>query len=624
MVTAGNVAQAPKAAAAERPVKIALAMIFLLLFCVGAFYLAAACIPLARIHDIIPTVDPEGLTTFTRRYYQYVRTPHYYEQVRAKLVFFGATALFLAALQVCCLRPLTRAVEVCLADAHRLTDSFRRWCRGVPTAEWLLLSGLTTLAGVIRFHYLNQPMRFDEVTTLASYASRPFYVVLSVYAAPNNHVFHTILVRCVYLLFGNQPWALRLPALLAGMCLIPATYAFARTFYGQDAATLAAGLVGASSMMIDYSTQARGYTMVCLFSVMLFWLSMFLARNHNWAGWVLLGLLGALGFYTIPIMLYPYATAMAWLLLSSLLGETISPPKTILVGLLGAGLLSVFMVFWLYSPIFVVSGPGLVFANHWVESLSLPVFLRNFPFSLHSTWRTWNRDWPLALTLLLGVGFVISSIWSRQCGRHRIPVPLAMVVAVSPLLLIQRVVPFERVWLFALPVFLASASAGLVLVVGSADIHGRFRLWIPVVAILISLWAGICSYRGNSVYLRNPGRGLEQTARWLKTELKPGDSVLVAFMEKRSLSYYFDREGVSPRYIDAPSSRSVFVVVSEVAGSEPLPTILGVAKIQPECAAAAQRMSSFDAVSIYEISVPSSSPSPGCTVAGSTGLILTP
>jgi hypothetical protein len=507
-----------------------------------------------------------------------------------------------------------------------MVDDIRQWCREVSRAEWLLLSVITAIAGIVRFHYLHQPMRYDEVTTFASYASKPFYVVLSVYAAPNNHVLHTILVRCSYLLFGSQNWALRLPTLVAGMGIVPATYAVTRTLYGQAAAALAAGLVGASSTMIEYSTFARGYTLVCLFSLLLFWLGTFLARNHNWAGWVLLGLFGAFGFYTIPIMLYPYATVVAWLIFSSLAGDTTAPPRTIVTGLLVASVFAGFVAFWLYSPIFVISGPKAVFANHWVTALKTSVFLRNLPPSFVSTWRTWNRDWPVVLRLVLGVGFSISLIWSRRCGRYRIPFPLAMLAAVVPLLLAQRVVPFERVWLFALPIFLASASAGLALVVSGADIWTNgSRFLLPISVVLIFVWSTVCVWRGNSVYLVNEARGLEQTAGFLKADLKPGDSVLTGLWQKRSLTYYLEAAGVSSQFVDAPISRNLFVVVSEV-GSDTLPVILANAKIQPQCAGEAQQIGSFDAVSVYELSslVPCSSPTSNCTWRACQGLTKHP
>ena len=37
------------------------------------------------------------------------------------------------------------------------------------------------------------------------------------YTAPNNHILHTAMVRASYLVFGDSPPALRLPALLAGI-----------------------------------------------------------------------------------------------------------------------------------------------------------------------------------------------------------------------------------------------------------------------------------------------------------------------------------------------------------------------------------------------------------------------
>ncbi len=156
MVTAGKVAQAPKAAT-ERPVKIALALISLLLFCVGVFYLATACIPLAVLRNIIPTNDPEGLTAFTQDYYQYVRAPHYYEHVREKLAVFATLAFLLAALQLRFRPALTRGMEVCVADGYRMAGAIRQWRRGVSQAEWLRLSLLTALAGIIRFFISTSP-----------------------------------------------------------------------------------------------------------------------------------------------------------------------------------------------------------------------------------------------------------------------------------------------------------------------------------------------------------------------------------------------------------------------------------------------------------------------------------
>ena len=58
-------------------------------------------------------------------------------------------------------------------------------------------------------------MRYDESYTFQYHASQDVLNLVSDYTTPNNHIFHSLLVHCSYLLWGDSPAALRLPALLA-------------------------------------------------------------------------------------------------------------------------------------------------------------------------------------------------------------------------------------------------------------------------------------------------------------------------------------------------------------------------------------------------------------------------
>ena len=231
-------------------------------------------------------------------------------------------------------------------------------------------------------------MRYDEAITFVEYASRPFYVALSFYNTPNNHVFHTLLVRLAYLALGNHPWALRLPVLLAGLCLMPATYAAARSLYdSEQRSLLAAALVASSSMLIEYSTNARGYEIVCLLFMIMIPVGAYALRCRNWAAWLLLAVVSALGFYTIPIMLYPFGGLVVWLSLSiaggdsqrrcasrrSAQGNVHSAARSALVGLSVAIVLTMLLAGELYSPVLAVSGPKALFANKWVSASPFPV-----------------------------------------------------------------------------------------------------------------------------------------------------------------------------------------------------------------------------------------------------------
>jgi hypothetical protein len=69
--------------------------------------------------------------------------------------------------------------------------------------------------------FIMQPFKHDEAYTVTVFANQPLWGALSDYHLPNNHLFHTLLVHLTYSLFGYSQWAVRLPALLAGIAQHP-------------------------------------------------------------------------------------------------------------------------------------------------------------------------------------------------------------------------------------------------------------------------------------------------------------------------------------------------------------------------------------------------------------------
>ena len=131
------------------------------------------------------------------------------------------------------------------------------------------LIAIVVIGALLRAYYLRQPMRYDESVTYLYFASQSWTTVVSSYTYPNNHVFHSLLVKSFATVLGDDPWVLRLPAFIAGVAMIPATYAVGRRLFGSDAALIGAALVSASGALTFYSTNARGYTMICLASLLL-------------------------------------------------------------------------------------------------------------------------------------------------------------------------------------------------------------------------------------------------------------------------------------------------------------------------------------------------------------------
>jgi hypothetical protein len=121
-------------------------------------------------------------------------------------------------------------------------------------------------------------------------------------------------------IIGDHPAALRLPAFAGGVLLIPATAWLGWTVSrNRFAALLAALAVAGSSALIEYSANARGYSWLALFSVLLAVLTLKLlaepGRRVLWLGWAIVGGLGA---YTLPVMILPVAGSFVFLLFATI------------------------------------------------------------------------------------------------------------------------------------------------------------------------------------------------------------------------------------------------------------------------------------------------------------------
>jgi uncharacterized membrane protein len=420
-------------------------------------------------------------------------------------------------------------------------------------------------------------MRYDESGTSVHYASKPLYIGLTSYTAPNNHLFHTLLVHLSYLLLGNEPWAIRLPALIAGVLVVPATYLAARLLYDRDAALLAAGLVAASSKLVEDSTNARGYTILTLAFVCLLAAAVWFRRTADPAAGAAIAVIGAIGFYTIPVMLYAYGAVFVWLAWT--IGAEQGRARLLRCGLVSTLVATAVLTALLYAPVLVASGPHALLRNEFVTPRTWAYQAHHLPGSLASTFRSWNRDVPLPVAALLGLGFVVGVLAHRRIGKGAVSPAVAAVAWIAPVVVLQRVVPFERVWLFLLPLYLATAAAGLLHL---ARPVARRRLYRPAVAAVAIAacgalaGAGLASRSVAASEDTSTFRDAGPVTEFLAPRLRPGDRVLAAPPADLILEYYLDRRGLDAGallYAGVPGRRT-FVVVKEGPHDYPLPVVL--------------------------------------------------
>jgi len=333
-----------------------------------------------------------------------------------------------------------------------------------PAGVYMILGALTLIGIVIRILKLNRPILYDEAFTFIQYASRSFKYILASYSAPNNHILHTLFVGICYRLFGGHPWILRLPAFTAGVLGIPTAYITARRWFSAHQSLAGAALFAMTAGFINYSTNGRGYTMIILFSLLLANFGSILVKKQSSSALIAYGLTGALGFHTIPVFLYPMAGISLWVAVSYLVEKEPWRDRWRKLGLfLMVCALSGILTLLLYSPvIFLGTGIESLVGNEVVEALTLPDFLDGIDARVSITWGNWMKDLsPLVQNLLLA-GFSISLFLYWKVSRQKLPIQIFLVLADVILLVVQRVTPFGRVFLYLEAFYLIFAAAGLI------------------------------------------------------------------------------------------------------------------------------------------------------------------
>jgi uncharacterized membrane protein len=432
-----------------------------------------------------------------------------------------------------------------------------------------VLAIITVFGIFFRYAYLWRPMGHDETYTFIAFASRGLRVAVTDYHLPNNHVFHTILVNLFYQMLGDSPAVIRLTAFIAGVLIIPATYLVSRIFYDWKLGLVAASIVSALPVMVDYSTTARGYTIITLFALIIVAIAAYVKDHRNLIAWFLLMLVSSLGFYTNPTMIYPIGMAFTWLFLSGLVkdfqaGYGRSYYLYILVS--GAGI--IITAGFLYLPIIISSGISSVAGNEVVEALPWTDFTQSLLPRIRNTWQEWNRDLHPILTWVALIGLVASFFVPKLPKNRRVPLIISGFLWIATALVLQRVAPWPRIWLFLLPFFviwIAAGVAGLLNLLFIRSPHSQ-SVQTPLIVILIiaPMLAGVMrTYPQFTEKLHAKGE-VEQVADFLKGYLQPDDVVVVTSPDTVVLKYYLMRNDVEKEVTELRKgkevSRSIVVV----------------------------------------------------------------
>ena len=438
----------------------------------------------------------------------------------------------------------------------------------------MILAGIILLGAFYRYAYLWRPMGHDETYTFMAFASRGLRISITDYHLPNNHVFHTILVNLVYQMFGDSPAVIRFPAFLAGVMIIPATYSIGRLFYNSKVGLVGASIVASLPVLIDYSTTARGYTIITLFALLIIYLAVYVKDHRNMVAWGLLVVFSSLGLYVNPTMIYPIGMAFTWLLLSKLIHDASDTYGTrYYLYLLVSSLAIIIITLILYLPIILNSGFQSLISNDVIEALSWSDFIQSIKPRIKNTWLEWNRALPYAISLIAIIGLIASLFVPKLPKDRRMPLIMAGIIWIGTALLVQRVAPWPRIWLFLLPFFVIWISAGII---GLFELVFRRiprgdSLMVGLIGLLIAvpLISGLMrNYTQYDQKLHSQGE-VELVADYLQDYLQPNDVVVVTSPDTIVLKYYLRRNGLAKEFTELKKGKlfeRAIVVVNQAQG----------------------------------------------------------
>lgn len=423
--------------------------------------------------------------------------------------------------------------------------------------RWPVLTVLVLGGAAARLAVLDVPMRYDEAGTFMNLAVHRVAFITHFYAVPGNHILHTLLVHFSWRAFGNHIWAIRLPALIPGVGLIPAAYLAARELYDERAGLWAAALVAGSGPLIEYSTNSRGYMLGVLLVVLSLWTG---ARAVDGAGawsWAATGLLWTSAGYAVPTMAFGVLAVAAWMAATAIARRD---PRTLLLLVLtgaAAGLLALA----LYSAVLGQTG--------WTSVQTAGRDLGRLRILATRVGEDWARTAVHPIDWVVAAAFLAALPLHRRIARHTLPIGVAATAALVVVVAADQVAPFGRTFLYLLPLCLIQAAGALSWAsarAGAAPRRVGVATAVAAVAVAAILVAGELRVSQNGS--ETPPAAANDIVPVLRSHLRPREAVILPDPAvSLPVLYYFRRDNVVPPVLPpSPRPYRALVVVPASAG----------------------------------------------------------
>lgn len=466
--------------------------------------------------------QPEKLANFR----QMLLTPQRFVLVRCGSLFLTVLSV---AIVVVIWRRVPAFVRKTKAGSIRIASAIHGLWRRTSQTERLAVGLLFAAVFASRFYFVFRlPLHVDERFTYLYFVSKGWAVSAAYYPNPNNHILFSLLCNISDAFLASPLLVLRLPSLLFGMAALAGFWLSARYYFSFGVAIFATALLAFTPVVFGYGIQGRGYGLLLCWTVAAcFSLVKIVSRQNTKPLYATIFVTGSvLGFYTVPVFLYPFAGMCVYSVLYFSWKRKFLP----LTNFLFLAALVAVGVFALYLPVFVFNGWHSVSGNGWVAPLAWLDFKRDIASNLAASsrilWHDLPLSWCLTLAFSLITVFVVLSRRIPSIEKHWLALYLCCLWVVVPVVFVQKVLLYGRVLVYIFPLqWLAFALL--------ARRFGLFKRYYSAIAfIAVFGYVGLCladfresaSPQGRGIY-----NSLDGVSNWLYEHR--ADRVFVQYYE---------------------------------------------------------------------------------------------
>lgn len=337
---------------------------------------------------------------------------------------------------------------------------------GLNKLEIISLFSIIVLGIILRAYFLGQPMRFDESATFLHYVNNHWLSLFN-YTAPNNHLLNTVLIKLVTSIWGGHPEIIRLPAFLFSVSSIILTFIVCRSLGSPG--WFATVLVACHPYLILFATNARGYSALVSLTLLFLLQGIFYLKNRDYWSPRILGVIGAIGLFNLPIMLFSILGLTLWIsvLLYKARPEISNLIKSFYTPLLLYGVTACVI---LYGPVLlatsffnngIVAAFQLIFNNEFVSSGESTFFFFTLSSYARNLVRVYTQDVSLYFLLITLILLLITIGRDVALKKYQTTCLLAIVSITTILIFFAKhTFPYPRTWIFMIPIVAVVADQG--------------------------------------------------------------------------------------------------------------------------------------------------------------------